>query len=102
MQIPSAVVETRLAASRSHAETRPASSLQPILFLEGSKPNLKWAASQEAVTLPWLSAHSIRTRIGGDSYMLNPPARLSRINFPPSTWFHLDRIPAKRAGSGLL
>ena len=44
-----------------------------------SKP-LKWAASQEAVTLPWLSAHSIRTRIGGDTYMVVREPRLSRIN----------------------
>ena len=47
--------------------------------------NLKWAASQEAVTLPWLSAHSIRTRIGGDTYIVDPPAGLSRINFQPPT-----------------
>src|ERR1019366_372626 len=51
-------------------------------FCPGRSPrNLKWAASQEAVTLPWLSAHSIRTGIGGDTYIVDPPARLSRVNF---------------------
>jgi hypothetical protein len=50
--------------------------------------NLKWAASQEAVTLPWLSAHSIRTGIGGDTYIVDPPPRLSRSNFQtPTSWF---------------
>jgi len=46
--------------------------------------NSKWAASQEAVTFPWLSAHSIRTGIGGDAYIVFPPPRLSRINFHPN------------------
>ena len=58
--------------------------------------NLKWAASQEAVTLPWLSAHSIRTGIGGDSYMLNPQPRLSRINFRPSISFPVGRNIAQK------
>ncbi len=30
----------------------------------------KWAGNQEAVTVPWLSAHSILSWIGGDTYML--------------------------------
>src|SRR5208337_513889 len=52
------------------------------LILSGRKlRNLKWAASQEAVTFPWLSAHSIRTGSGGDTYIVDPPVRLSRINF---------------------
>jgi hypothetical protein len=42
---------------------------------------LKWAASQEAVTFPWLSAHSILKRIGGDTYMVDPQIRLSRTKF---------------------
>jgi hypothetical protein len=51
-----------------------------VQFLEGAQ-KLKWAASQEAVTLPWLSAHSIRTGIGGDISIVILPSRLSRINF---------------------
>jgi hypothetical protein len=35
-------------------------------------PQSKWADNQEAVTLPWLAAHSIRTGIGGDTSMLDP------------------------------
>jgi len=31
---------------------------------------IKWAGNQEAVTVPWLSAHSILSWIGGDTYML--------------------------------
>ncbi|PYX31033.1 MAG: hypothetical protein DMG80_10905 [Acidobacteria bacterium] len=42
---------------------------------------LKWAASQEAVTFPWLSAHSILKRIGGDINIVNPEIRLSRTIF---------------------
>jgi hypothetical protein len=42
---------------------------------------LKWAVSQEAVTFPWLSAHSIRTGIEGDTYIVDPQGRLSRGNF---------------------
>jgi hypothetical protein len=45
---------------------------------------IKWAASQEAVTFPWLSAHSIRKRIGGDNYMVAPFDALSRDNFGDS------------------
>jgi hypothetical protein len=45
------------------------------------EPKLKWAASQEAVTFPWLSAHSIRKRIGGDNYIVVPSDALSRDNF---------------------
>jgi hypothetical protein len=52
---------------------------------------LKWAASQEAVTLPWLSAHSIRTGIGGDTSMLNPAGRLSRTNVTGHAVNH-DRV----------
>jgi hypothetical protein len=53
---------------------------------ESGKPQdvgyaLKWAASQEAVTFPWLSAHSIRKGIGGDIYIVNPAARLSRTSW---------------------
>jgi hypothetical protein len=62
----------------------------------GEKPrNLKWAASQEAVTLPWLSAHSIRIGIGGDSYIVDPPPRLSRINFQPENYSNLVNFPLK-------
>lgn len=32
------------------------------------------------MTLPWLSAHSIRTGIGGDSFILILETRMSRIN----------------------
>jgi hypothetical protein len=38
---------------------------------------IKWAASQEAVTLPWLSAHSILKRIK-DGFIVDLPVRLSR------------------------
>ena len=33
-------------------------------------PQIKWADNQEAVTLPWLSAHSILSWIGGDISMV--------------------------------
>jgi hypothetical protein len=33
-------------------------------------PQFKWAGNQEAVTLPWLSAHSILSWIGGDISMV--------------------------------
>jgi hypothetical protein len=33
------------------------------------------------VTFPWLSAHSIRKRIGGDIYILVSSGALSRDNF---------------------
>src|SRR6266436_309033 len=58
---------------------------------------LKWAASQEAVTLPWLSAHSIRTGIGGDTSIVDPPPRLSRINFIAPTLFQFGTIPCQNA-----
>src|ERR1039457_1094700 len=62
------------------AETRQVAS-QRWMGCSGEKAaNLKWAASQEAVTLPWLSAHSIRTRIGGNASIVDPPSRLSRSN----------------------
>ena len=53
-------------------------------FCCGFLRKLKWAASQEAVTLPWLSAHSIRTGIGGDVLMVDPLPRLSSVilDFP--------------------
>ncbi|SPE44150.1 hypothetical protein SBA7_30041 [Candidatus Sulfotelmatobacter sp. SbA7] len=53
-----------------------------LLFSGADRENLKWAASQEAVTFPWLSAHSIRTGIGGDTSIVAPPVGLSRANFP--------------------
>jgi hypothetical protein len=70
--------------------------------LGGGKPNLKWAASQEAVTLPWLSAHSIRTGIGGDNYIVDSPPRLSRIKFrafpgKKIDLFQFEKIPPKPA-----
>src|SRR5437763_9043304 len=37
----------------------------------------KWADDQEAVTLPWLPAHSILNWIGGDISMLDPIAWMS-------------------------
>ena len=36
---------------------------------------IKWAASQEAVTIPWLSAHSIRKGIEGDTHNGTPANR---------------------------
>lgn len=59
---------------------------------------LKWAASQEAVTFPWLSAHSIRKRIGGDSYIVDPSDALSRDNFRD---FKLELTPAQKAVESL-
>ena len=55
----------------------------------------KWAANQEAVTFPWLSAHSIRTGIGGDIYIVFPPIRLSRINFHSRNCFNLRQFHGK-------
>jgi len=58
----------------------------PAVEAGGPRPNkkwpkkLKWAASQEAVTIPWLSAHSIRKGIGGDTYILNLTQPLSRAS----------------------
>ena len=43
-----------------------------------NRGKLKWAASQEAVTFPWLSAHSILKRIGGDGFIVDLPVGLSR------------------------
>jgi hypothetical protein len=59
-------------------------------------PQNKRAASQEAVTLPWLSAHSIRTGIGGDAYIVGRLTRLSR-NFLPHCLFHSWKILFQKA-----
>ncbi len=70
----------------------------------GSAAKLKWAASQEAVTFPWLSAHSIRKGIGGDTYIVNLAERLSsancRSNLPrpkaiPRRIFQSHKFPAQ-------
>ena len=45
-------------------EMAPATHSYPVKF--------KWAGNQEAVTVPWLSAHSILNWIGGDNSMLDP------------------------------
>jgi len=49
--------------------SRPGSAIPPR--------KLKWAGRQEAVTFPWLSAHSIRKGIGGDTFIVNLAGRLS-------------------------
>jgi hypothetical protein len=68
------------------------------VFVEVKTPeNLKWADSQEAVTLPWLSAHSIRIGIGGDSYIVDPPPRLSRINCQPENYSNMVNFPLKHS-----
>jgi len=53
------------------------------------RDKLKWAASQEAVTFPWLSAHSILKRIGGDSYIVDLLNRMSRTNLPQDRFLAL-------------
>jgi hypothetical protein len=58
-------------------------SLSPSQFRHESQRylrKLKWAGSQEAVTFPWLSAHSILKRIGGDTFMVVPFAQMSRAS----------------------
>ena len=42
-------------------------------------PKIKWASYQEAVTFPWLPAHSILKWIGGDTYMLDPLPPMSSL-----------------------
>jgi hypothetical protein len=67
------------------------------VFVRLEPRNAKWAASQEAVTFPWLSAHSIRTGIGGDIYIVFPSPRLSRINFQHKTVSICDNSTPKGA-----
>ena len=79
-----------LSSSFLRAESSHGAVLREFLRSEipaARKLKLKWAASQEAVTFPWLSAHSIRKGIGGDTYIVNPGERLSRTssgNLAPS------------------
>jgi hypothetical protein len=61
------------------------------------KLELKRAASQEAVTLPWLSAHSIRTGIGGNVLIVDPPVRLSSLTFVGLLSFPFGNFPGKKA-----
>ncbi len=49
----------------------------PFFFDFGSDFARKWADCQEAVTIPWPTAHSILKRIGGDTYMVTPLQALS-------------------------
>ena len=64
------------------------------------RKKLKWAARQEAVTFPWLSAHSIRKGIGGDTYMVNLAEGLSSIpSVPISQLKDFGRRDAGRVSS---
>jgi hypothetical protein len=71
-------IASKAADEGAAGATKPIAS---IITNEKCCRKLKWAASQEAVTFPWLSAHSILKRIGGDTTIVNPQSRLSRTNF---------------------
>jgi hypothetical protein len=58
----------------------------------------KWAGDQEAVTLPWLPAHSILNWIGGDISMLDPIAWMSSPYSIQISWLILT-APVWIAGS---
>jgi hypothetical protein len=60
-----------LMSRKRHFLGRSERSSQGIDTLE-SVQTIKWAASQEAVTIPWLSAHSIRKGIEGDTHNGTP------------------------------